>query len=305
MTPIQKTLYDKLQNFSVDKSYIDFSFDKRLARENAWSLAYSRRVIAEYKKFLLLASTAGHPCTPSDQVDMAWHLHLTYTKSYWNDLCVNVLPAPLHHNPTEGGAAEGQKFEDWYARTRQSYREIFGYEPPADIWPPAQERFGKAPHFKRIDVSDYWLISKKQVQQQSTWISVAAVLLLVVTACSSSADNDLFMPLAITVAVVSSIYFVLKNTLLSSKNAANTIKSQSSERTQKLANRNSSEDIATSTHLSAATHTSKSPHHEHEDTDNDSSDNADTSSDSDSTSSDSGGDSGCGSSGCGGGCGGD
>jgi uncharacterized protein (TIGR04222 family) len=89
--------------------------------------------------------------TPSDQVDQAWHLHLLYTESYWDGLCRGVLGRPLHHGPTRGGVREAAKFHDWYGRTLDSYRRLFGSEPPADIWPPAAERFGRDRHFAQVD----------------------------------------------------------------------------------------------------------------------------------------------------------
>ena len=42
----------------------------------------------------------------SEQVDAAWHLHLTYTRSYWDRFCKETLGQPLHHDPTRGGPAE-------------------------------------------------------------------------------------------------------------------------------------------------------------------------------------------------------
>ncbi|MEK6230809.1 MAG: hypothetical protein N2A42_03075 [Luteolibacter sp.] len=35
--------------------------------------------MTEYKRFVALAMLAGHPVTPSEEVDQAWHLHLVYT----------------------------------------------------------------------------------------------------------------------------------------------------------------------------------------------------------------------------------
>jgi hypothetical protein len=101
-------------------------------------------VVEEYRRFVYLAMAAGHPVTPSVDVDHAWHLHLTYTRSYWEEMCGRVLGRPLHHDPTRGGLAEGAKFTDWYARTLRSYQEAFGSAPPADIWPSPAERFAPA-----------------------------------------------------------------------------------------------------------------------------------------------------------------
>lgn len=157
-------LWTKLQAFEIDgDGGAEFSFERRLARENGWTSAYTRRVVAEYRKFLLLARCAGHPITPSDQVDQAWHLHLTYTRSYWDRLCAQVLERPLHHEPTKGGSREDAKFEDWYARTLESYRQIFGEEPPHDIWPEGADRFDPDLRFKRIDSASNYILPKRRV----------------------------------------------------------------------------------------------------------------------------------------------
>ena len=87
MTENQKVLWEKLDEFEIDDPNSDYTFSMRLARENRWNISYALDVIEEYKRFIFLACTAGHPVTPSDQVDQVWHLHLIYTKSYWNNLC--------------------------------------------------------------------------------------------------------------------------------------------------------------------------------------------------------------------------
>lgn len=78
---MRQDLYKKLKNWQIDEISSAFSFSKRLARDNGWTHAYARRVVEEYKKFVFLAICAGHPVTPSDQVDQAWHLHLTLSAS--------------------------------------------------------------------------------------------------------------------------------------------------------------------------------------------------------------------------------
>jgi len=154
-------LWPQLLAFDLDGA-AQFSFSKRLARDNGWSANFAQRTALEYKKFLYLAATCGHPVTPSDEVDQAWHLHLVYTRSYWDDLCGQVLGFPLHHGPTKGGAAEGHKFRDWYAQTLHSYQAAFGTAPPADIWPPAARRFGEAPYFQRLNRKRYFLVPRPQ-----------------------------------------------------------------------------------------------------------------------------------------------
>jgi len=116
--------------------------------------------VVEYLRFVSLAMVSGHVVTPSEQVDQAWHLHLTYTRSYWLRLCEEVLGRPLHHGPTRGGEAESRKYVEQYERTLRSYEEIFGVRPPADIWPKAEIRFGRDLLAVRLNPSDYWMIPR-------------------------------------------------------------------------------------------------------------------------------------------------
>ena len=136
------------------------SFEERLAHENGWSLATARRVVLEYRRFLFLAVASGGPVSPSEQVDQAWHLHLTYTRSYWERLCRNLLERTLHHTPTRGGHEEAAKFRDQYSRTLDAYRSAFGEEPPSDIWPPVEKRFGEGENFVRVNTASHWVLSK-------------------------------------------------------------------------------------------------------------------------------------------------
>ncbi|AKI99522.1 hypothetical protein ATI61_109278 [Archangium gephyra] len=185
-------LWTKLAGFNLDSGDELLTFERRLARENGWTPGYSRRVLEEYKRFVFLCCEAGHPCTPSDQVDQAWHLHLTYTRSYWEELCQKVLQRPLHHHPTQGGAKEGAKFNDWYARTLESYERLFGQKAPADIWPPAAERFGVDPFAQRVNLKRHWVISKEKVT--SVALLVPALLsVLTLAGCSNSGMTWVFV----------------------------------------------------------------------------------------------------------------
>ncbi|MEN3942638.1 TIGR04222 domain-containing membrane protein [Prosthecobacter sp. SYSU 5D2] len=164
MNPIQsqpeiQALWEKLERFQFHPNPVVLDFATRLARENGWSHAFAARVIIEYRRFLLLTQRAGHPVTPSEEVDQAWHLHMVYTRSYWETLCRDILGRPLHHEPTAGGPDEGAKFHRQYERTLESYARLFGQSAPADIWPPAEKRF--QPMTSRwVDVSRHWLLPK-------------------------------------------------------------------------------------------------------------------------------------------------
>ena len=154
------TLYRNIQAFSLDAIDAAYPLSRRLSRENRWTPRYTQRAIEEYKKFVFLAVVAGHPVTPSVQVDQVWHLHLIYTRSYWDDFCPKVLGQSLHHGPTKGGLKEDQKYLDWYEKNLNSYEKIFGYPAPIDIWTSPDRRFGEDLKVERVNVQTHWVIPK-------------------------------------------------------------------------------------------------------------------------------------------------
>ncbi|MEO8374705.1 MAG: hypothetical protein ABI471_05740 [Sphingomonas bacterium] len=129
-------------------------FAARLARENGWSAAYAARVIEEYKRFCFLAVTGDHEVTPSDAVDQAWHLHLTYSRDYWERFCPRVLRRQLHHGPTAGGGADRHRYFEQYAKTLKLYEQVFSEPAPADIWPGAARRLIEDPKARRVHPRD-------------------------------------------------------------------------------------------------------------------------------------------------------
>ena len=157
MTPEEVMLWQKIDAFRIDDDQSSFTFSARLARENGWTADYTARVIEEYKKFIFLCCISPMGVTPSDAVDQAWHLHLTFTKSYWVDLCQNTLQKEIHHNPTKGGEQEATKFDDYYSGSFKIYTDKFGTEPPADICPDNEKRFSDI-NFQRVNMSKYVLV---------------------------------------------------------------------------------------------------------------------------------------------------
>ena len=153
-------LWQRIAVHEIGPSSAALTFTDRLARENRWSADFARRVIGEYKRFCYLAVVAGHEVTPSDAVDQAWHLHLTYSRDYWLAFCPDVLRADLHHGPTAGGPAERTRYYDQYAATLKSYEGHFGEEPPADIWPDAARRFNVDPRAVRVNPADVVIIPR-------------------------------------------------------------------------------------------------------------------------------------------------
>ncbi|WP_160138211.1 glycine-rich domain-containing protein [Chryseobacterium sp. c4a] len=129
-----ESLWNRIQGFSLDASDADFPFSKKLAKEENWSLDFTRKAIEEYKKFVYLCCILPKGASPSAIVDKVWHLHLIYTQNYWEEFCPNVLKRSLHHHPSKGGSNEKAKHQNWFTDTLKSYKEIFQSEAPQDIW---------------------------------------------------------------------------------------------------------------------------------------------------------------------------
>jgi hypothetical protein len=182
------TTWNRLSRLDFDASDVAFPFSARLARENAWSRAFAAKAIEEYRKFCFLAVHAGHPVTPSDEVDQVWHLHLTYSRHYWDTLCRDTLAAPLHHGPTKGGTAEDRKFHDWYENTLGAYRRYFG-EPPNDLWPEAMERFDERHEFVRIDRRDVVTFDRLLLERGALATLASGGMLAVANAIAQADDG--------------------------------------------------------------------------------------------------------------------
>lgn len=126
-------LWDRLLAYRFDSDTGSEPFSVKLAAEEGWSPAYTARVIEEYRKFLYLTQVSDGQATPSQIVDRAWHLHLTFTNDYWKVLCAEVLRAELHHDPC-AGAEDMPRYQAQFEATKALYREEFGSEPPGEVW---------------------------------------------------------------------------------------------------------------------------------------------------------------------------
>ncbi|HHB81191.1 MAG TPA: hypothetical protein ENK83_05520 [Aliiroseovarius sp.] len=118
------------------------AFIAKLMQSQSWSPAQARRAIEEYRRFLYLTQVMDSEATPSEPVDAVWHLHMTYTRDYWDRLCKGVLARALHHLPG-GGEAEMPRFRAQYAETKRWYALEFGEEPPLAFWPGPHAHMGR------------------------------------------------------------------------------------------------------------------------------------------------------------------
>jgi uncharacterized protein (TIGR04222 family) len=192
MKPEQQLLWSQLDAFQFDEPDARLTFRRRLARENRWSAEYTERVVGEYKRFVFLAMTAGTPMCPSDAVDQVWHMHLTYTRNYWDAFCGGVLGRPLHHGPTRGGRSEDIKHHDMYAATLAAYRTAFGEEPPADVWHSADVRFGDDVAFSRVNTRRNWVIPKPRWMRKAAMVAMAVLPMGAVGRLSPTLSTSIF-----------------------------------------------------------------------------------------------------------------
>ena len=171
-------LWERLAAYEIGPADAAFTFAQRLARENRWSANYAARVLTEYKQFCWLACEAGHELTPSDAVDQAWHLHLTFSRDYWGRFCPEVLRMPLHHGPTAGGTVERTRYYDQYAQTLASYEAHFGEAAPDDIWPDARRRFLVDPEAVRVNPADAFIVPRGKAYGFGAAIGLALAVLV-------------------------------------------------------------------------------------------------------------------------------
>lgn len=172
----RRILIGRIEELAIGPVDAVLSFEARLASENGWALAFAYRVMVEYRRYLVIAATGGEEVTPSDAVDQAWHLHMVYTRSYWHDLCRDTLGRELHHDPTTGGEDRREYYRDRYATTLRLYRDIFGSEPPPDIWPDPSERFRL--RFARVDLLRNTVLGYLQVRVAALILGSFAIALL-------------------------------------------------------------------------------------------------------------------------------
>ena len=140
MKPTRPDLWAKLAALPLDVPGATLPYTAKLANAEGWSMADARRVAEEYRRFLYLSQIVAVDPVPPDPVDTAWRMHLTYTRSYWEEFAP-VLDAPLHRAPAlrEGRGAKRRYFRGLI----DAYESEFGTPPPGDIWPsPSQLTWG-------------------------------------------------------------------------------------------------------------------------------------------------------------------
>ena len=62
-------LLARIEAFGLSAADDPLGFESRLADDHGWTLGYALAVAEEYRRFLVLTQVAGHPVSPSPDVD--------------------------------------------------------------------------------------------------------------------------------------------------------------------------------------------------------------------------------------------
>lgn len=130
-----RLIWGKIERFELDQPHVSVTFTDKLVAETKWSRTFALKAIYEYKRFMFLCRILPHGAAPSHTVDQVWHLHLTFTQSYWNEFCKNVLGKDIHHYPSSGGKDQDAYHQKWYEDTLDNYAKVFEEIPPEAFWP--------------------------------------------------------------------------------------------------------------------------------------------------------------------------
>lgn len=187
LTPCERALWERATAHPFENPAVVLDFARRLARTMGWSLQTARAGIEEYRRFCFLAALATEPVTPSEEVDEIWHLHLTYSRDYWDVWCARVLGRALHHDPTAGGPVEHSRYRAQYAETLALYESYFG-PPDARFWPGLQDRFRPLPRYQLVDRDRTIVLARPSLRAlRAALIPGLAALLAVVSVKPASA----------------------------------------------------------------------------------------------------------------------
>ena len=121
-------LLTNILDFNLDGPLSEYGFTTRLENENFWTVNFARDAILEYKRYMYLAAVSDAMVSPSAIVDVVWHQHLIFSKSY-DDFC-SILGKKIVHIPSTHQAGDFDKFNSAKEHTKRLYNEKFGPQDP-------------------------------------------------------------------------------------------------------------------------------------------------------------------------------
>lgn len=143
---IDQYLWTRLSNYPIggDKSELFFN---QLAYINEWDENFCRMAIQEYQRFLYLQASTDEALAPSPVVDIVWQQHLTFTRSYWKDVCGLILHKDVHRDPIL--LDNNRWFKTAYSNTLKNYSQYFQKPANHTVWPHKISKLPKWLNFLR------------------------------------------------------------------------------------------------------------------------------------------------------------
>ncbi|WP_336517093.1 hypothetical protein [Pollutibacter soli] len=131
---VSPNLWQQLQIQFSGVNGPNLAFATKLSRKHGWKQKFSVLAIREYKKFIFLGIVSDFQVTPSEIIDIVWHEHLLFTKSY-REFCTDIIQHPFDHHPELVPLADQtDTFHAQYQETLHLYKAEFGIDPPEIIW---------------------------------------------------------------------------------------------------------------------------------------------------------------------------
>jgi hypothetical protein len=122
----REQLLAKLLPMSLDSTADSAHIRSLLCRNLSIDALTADEIIVEYKRFILIAGTADHPCSPSAIVDEVWHLHVSEdSENYYSNLCSTILERIVFHEPRRKAACDPLAASN-AAKFKTAYESLFG-----------------------------------------------------------------------------------------------------------------------------------------------------------------------------------
>ena len=127
----QPERWQRISRHTVGDTQYALFIDK-LMDEQGWDKHFAEQAVGEYLRFAYLACISPTPVGPSRVIDAVWHLHLTFSRDYWQCFCPQALGRELHHEPS--GNDDLPRMQQQYQATLALYEQEFGTPAPMTLW---------------------------------------------------------------------------------------------------------------------------------------------------------------------------
>lgn len=108
----------------------DMSHVRRMMEDQGFNADAIMEMETEYKRFIFIAVVNGR-ATIAAPLDPFWHTHVLFTRDYAR-FGQHIVGKTLHHTPV--AKSRTGPLQPQYNRTREQYKEIFGF--PSPVWWP-------------------------------------------------------------------------------------------------------------------------------------------------------------------------